>query len=120
MAEIDDTLNSIKDKSVQAAKDKFQSLLQQLKADSSDFAQKNAKLLEQWLIQLGTGALNKADFDDLIDEQRAAAAQFRNTEEIAGQASARDLALNLFDVALKDIGPALASKVSGGKSSDPS
>jgi hypothetical protein len=121
MSALDDTLNSIKDDSLTDAKATLQNLLQQLKADSSKFAQDSAALVEQWLVELGQGKLTKPQFDDLIDEQRSAAQQFTNTETIAGTARARDLALNVLDIAAKKVGPALlASMGSGGKSADPS
>src|SRR6476646_52435 len=118
MAAIDDALNCLKDDSIQAAKAQLQSLLQQAKADGNQFAQENATMLEQWLVQLGKGELNKAEFNDLIDEQRALAEQFVNTQEIAGQARARDLTLNLLDIAAQKIAPVLISSLgSGGKTS---
>ena len=120
MSALDDTLNSIKDDSLKDAKATLQNLIQQLKADSTKFGQDSGALVEQWLIQLGQGKLTKDQFDFLIDEQRGAAEQFANTEQIAGAARARDLALNVLDIAAKQVGPALLSKVSGAKSSDPS
>jgi hypothetical protein len=118
MAAIDDTLNSIKDDSIQAAKTQLQNLLQQAKADSSEFAQENAIMLEGWLVQLGKGELNKDEFDDLIDEQRGLVEQFINTQEIAGRSRARDLTLNLLDIAAQKIAPVLISSLgSGGKTS---
>src|SRR6476661_1852432 len=120
MAAIDDTLNSIKDASIEAAKAQLQSLLQQAKADGNEFAQENATMLEQWLVQLGKGELNKAEFNDLIDEQRALAEQFVNTQEIAGQARARDLTLNLLDIAAQKIAPVLIGSLGGGTGAVPS
>jgi hypothetical protein len=107
MAAIDDVLNGIKDDSVQAAKEQLQSLLQQAKTDSREFAQENAALLEKWLVQLGRGELSQEDFNALLDEQRAAAEQWVNTQAIAGQARARELTLTVLDIAAKKIAPVL-------------
>lgn len=118
MPEIDDTLNSIKDDSIQAAKADLQSLLQQAKAEGSEFAKENAAMLEGWVVQLGRGQLNKVEFDALIDEQRALAQQFVNTQDIAAQARARDLSVKVLDIAAQKIAPALLTKLgSGGKTS---
>ena len=111
MAAIDDVLNGIKDDSVTAAKDQLQSLLQQAKTDSREFAQENAALLEKWLLQLRQGELSQEDFNALIDEQRAEAEQWANTQAIAGQARARDLTLNLLDIAVQKIAPAVIAAI---------
>ena len=111
MAAIDDVLNGIKDDSVQAAKKQLQDLLQQAKADSSQFAQENAALLEKWLVQLGKGELSQEDFNALIEEQRAEAEQWVNTQAIAGQARARDLTLTVLDIAVQKIAPVVIAAV---------
>jgi hypothetical protein len=111
MAEIDDLLNGIKDDSVKAAKEQLQNLLQQAKTDSREFAQENAALLEKWLLQLGHGELSREDFDELLDEQRALAEQWVNTQAIGGQARARDLTLNLLDIAVQKIAPAVIAAI---------
>ena len=111
MAAIDDVLNGIKDDSVKAAKEQLQSLLQQAKTDSREFAQENAALLEKWLVQLGKGELSREDFNELIDEQRALAEQWANTQAIAGQARARDLTLNALDLAVQKIAPAVIAAI---------
>jgi hypothetical protein len=118
MATLEDALSSIKDDSLQAAKAQLQSLLQQAKAEGSEFAQDNATMLEQWLVQLSEGKLNKTEFDALVDDQRALAEEFVNTQEIAGRNRARDLTLNVLDIAAQKIAPVLISSLgSGGKTS---
>ena len=111
MAAIDDVLNGIKDDSVQAAKQQLETLLQQAKADSRQFAQENAALLEKWLVQLRQGQLSQEDFNELIAEQRAEAEQWANTQAIAGQARARDLTLNVLDIAVQKIAPAVIAAI---------
>src|SRR5205085_2686597 len=105
MAAIDDVLNGIKDDSVQAAKQQLQSLLQQAKADSSQFAQQNAADLELWLVQLSKGELDQNEFNALVAAQRSKAEQWVNTQAIAGQARARDLTLTVLDIAVQKIAP---------------
>ena len=107
MAKFDDVLNEIKDDSVQAAKTQLQSLLQQAKADSSAFAQKNAASLEEWIVELHDGDLDQDEFNELIEAQRAAAEQFVNTQAIQGQARARELTLTVLDIAVKKVVPVL-------------
>jgi hypothetical protein len=107
----DDVLNGIKDDSVKAAKDQLQSLLQQAKSDSSAFAQKNAAALEAWIVELSNGDLNREEFNELIDAQRAAAEQFVNTQAIAGKARARELTLTVLDIAVKKIVPVVIAAI---------
>jgi hypothetical protein len=107
----DDVLNGIKDDSVKAAKDQLQSLLQQAKADSSAFAQKNAASLEQWIVELRNGDLDQDEFNELIEAQRAAAEQFVNTQAIGGQARARELTLTVLDIAVKKIAPVVIAAI---------
>ena len=107
MAQFDDVLNEIKDSSVQAAKTQLQDLLQQAKGDSSAFARENAASLERWIVQLSSGDLDQDEFNELIEAQRAAAEQFVNTQAIAGQARARDLTLNVIDIAVTKVVPVL-------------
>jgi hypothetical protein len=111
MAKFDDVLNEIKDDSVQAAKQQLQSLLQQAKADSSAFAQKNAASLEEWIVELRDGDLDQDEFNELIEAQRAAAEQFVNTQAIGGQARARELTLNVLDIAVKKVVPVLIAMI---------
>ena len=111
MAAIDDVFDGIKDESVQAAKKQLQDLLQQAKTDSREFAQENAALLEKWLVQLQKGELSQEDFKALIDEQRSLAEQWANTQAIGGQARARDLTLNVLDIAVQKIAPAVIAAI---------
>ena len=111
MAAIDDVLNGIKDDSVQAAKEQLQSLLKQAKTDSREFAQENAALLEKWLVQVGRGELSQEDFNSLVEEQRAEAEQWVNTQAIAGQARARELTLTVLDIAVKKVVPVLIAAI---------
>lgn len=107
MGAFDDVLNEIKDSSVQAAKTQLQELLQQAKGDSSAFARENAASLERWIVELSNGSLDQDEFNELIAAQRAAAEQFVNTQAIAGQARARQLTLNVIDIAVTKVVPVL-------------
>ena len=111
MAAIDDVLNGIKDDSVQAAKQQLQSLLQQAKADSSQFAHQNAADLELWLVQLSKGKLDHDEFNALVAAQRSKAEQWVNTQAIAGQARARDLTLTVLDIAVQKIAPVVIAAI---------
>jgi hypothetical protein len=107
MGAFDDVLDGIKDSSVQAAKTQLQDLLQQAKGDSSAFARENAASLERWIVELSNGDLDEDEFNELIAAQRAAAEQFVNTQAIAGQVRARDLTLNVIDIAVTKVVPVL-------------
>lgn len=105
MPSFDDVLSEIKDESVQAAKTQLQGLLQEAKADSSAFARENAAALERWIVQLRSGDLDRGEFNELIEAQRAAAEQFVNTQAIEGKAKARELTLTVLDIAVKKVVP---------------
>lgn len=111
MGAFDDVLNEIKDSSVQAAKTQLQDLLRQAEGDSSAFARQNAASLERWIVELRDGELDQDDFNELIEAQRAAAEQFVNTQAIAGQARARQLTLDVIDIAVTKVVPVLIAMI---------
>lgn len=108
---LDNVLSEITDDSVKEAKQQFQDLLQQAKGDSSEFARKNAALLEAAVVDLRNGEIDQDDFNLFIEEQRAAAEQFVNTQAIAGQARARELTLTVLDIAVKKIAPVVIAAI---------
>ena len=71
------------------------------------FARENAASLERWIVELRDGDLDQGEFNELVDAQRAAAEQFVNTQAIAGQARARELTLNVIDIAVTKVVPVL-------------
>jgi hypothetical protein len=107
----DNVLSEITDDSVKEAKQQLQTLLQQAKADSSEFARQNAALLEGAILDLRNGDIDQEDFKLFIEEQRAAAEQFVNTQAIAGQARARELTLTALDIAAKKIAPLVIAAI---------
>src|ERR1044072_548181 len=111
MGAFDDVLNEIKDSRAQAVKTHLPDLLQKTKGDSSAFARENAASLERWIVELRNGDLDQDEFNELIEAQRAAAEQFVNTQAIAGQARARDLTLNVIDIAVTKVVPVLIAAI---------
>ena len=107
----DNVLSEITDDSVKQAKQQLQDLLQQAKADSSEFARQNAALLENAIVDLRNGDIDQEDFNLFIEEQRAAEEQFLNTQAIAGQARARELTLTVLDIAAKKIAPVVIAAI---------
>src|SRR5438045_1102584 len=107
----DNVLSEITDESVKQAKQQLQDLLEQAKGDSSEFARQNAALLEGAIVDLRNGEIDEEDFNLFIEEQRAAAEQFLNTQAIGGQARARELTFTILDIAAKKIAPAVIAAI---------
>jgi hypothetical protein len=107
MSEFDNALNQIKENSVQDAKNEFQQLLSEAKASSESFIRDNSARVEQWIVLLSNGEIDKEEFDDLIADQKLAAEQFVNTRAIGAQAREQRLTLQLLDLTITKIVPAL-------------
>jgi hypothetical protein len=107
MSEFDNALNQIKDNSVQDAKSEFQQLLSEAKGSSQSFIRDNSARVEQWIVMLGNGEIDKEEFDDLIADQKLAAEQFVNTQAIGAQTRQQRLTLQLLDLTITKIVPAL-------------
>src|SRR5205823_12931767 len=96
---------------VHTAKDHRRKSLQQDKAQSSAFAQKNAASLAESIVELHDGDLDQEESNERIEAQRAAAAKFVNTQAITGQARARELTLPVLDIAVKKIAPVVIAAI---------
>ena len=107
MSEFDNALNQLRDNSVQDAKSEFQQLLSEAKGSSQSFIRDNSARVEQWIVMLGNGEIDKEEFDDLIADQKLAAEQFVNTQAIGAQIHQKRLTLQLLDLTITKIVPAL-------------
>jgi hypothetical protein len=107
MSEFENILNQIKDNSVQEAKNEFQQLLSEAKGSSEQFIRGNSAMVEQWIVLLSNGEIDKEEFDDLIADQKLAAEQFVNTQAIGAQARTQRLTMQLLDLTITTIAPAL-------------
>ena len=107
MSEIDKTLNQIESDSIQAAREQFQQLLTEAKGSADAFVKDNAGKIENWVVMLSEGRIDKEEFDDLMADQKLAAQQFLNTQTIGAQAHGQHLTLQLLDLTATKIVPAL-------------
>jgi hypothetical protein len=107
MSEFENILNQIKDNSVQEAKNEFQQLLSEAKGSSEQFIRDNSAMVKQWIVLLSTGEIDKEEFDDLIADQKLVAEQFVNTQAIGAQARTQRLTMQLLDLTITTIAPAL-------------
>ena len=107
MSEFENILNQIKDNSVQEAKSEFQQLLSEAKGSSEQFIRDNSAMVKQWIVLLSNGEIDKEEFDDLIADQKLAAEQFVNTQAIGAQARTQRLTMQILDLTITTIAPAL-------------
>jgi hypothetical protein len=107
MSEFENILNQIKDNSVQEAKNEFQQLLSEAKGSSEQFIRDNSAMVKQWIVLLSNGEIDKEEFDDLIADQKLVAEQFVNTQAIGAQARTQRLTMQLLDLTITTIAPAL-------------
>ena len=64
-------------------------------------------MVKQWIVLLSNGEIDKEEFDDLIAAQKLAAEQFVNTQEIGAQARTQRLTMQILDLTITKIAPAL-------------
>ena len=107
MSQLTNALNQIESASVQDAKNEFQQLLSEAKGSSDAFVKENAGKVENWIVMLSNGTIDKEEFDDLMADQKLAAEQFVNTQAIGAQAHGQRLTLQLLDLTATKIVPAL-------------
>jgi excinuclease UvrABC ATPase subunit len=102
----DGVLDRIKDDSVKATRTS-----QVCSASQGRFERVCQKCSGARNVELSNGDLNQAEFNELIEAQRAAAEQFVNTQAIAGQARARELTLTVLDIAVTKVAPLVIAAV---------
>jgi hypothetical protein len=107
MSELSKVLDRIGSESVQDTKNQFQQLLVEAKASTDPFVKDNAEKVESWVVMLSNETIDKDEFDDLMSDQQMSAEQFVNTQAISAQAGGKRLTLQLMDLAVTKIVPAL-------------
>ena len=70
-SELDSALDQVGDESVAAAMNEFRDLLAQAKGDTTELVRQNANELEQRLILLKQGKIDKEDFDYFVETRSA-------------------------------------------------
>jgi hypothetical protein len=104
---LDSVLNDISDSSVTAAKQELQSLLADAKGDSAVFLQQNAKKLEERLVLVSKGKLDRDDFDFFVENQKRSAQIFIDSQPPQAQERAEKLTIHVLEIAATKIVPLL-------------
>ena len=110
-SKLDSVLNEISDSSVAAAKQELRSLLADAKGSSASFFQKNARKLEERLVLVSKGKLDREDFDFFVENQKRAAKIFIDSQPAQAQERAERLTIHVLDIAATRIVPALIDAV---------
>jgi polyhydroxyalkanoate synthesis regulator phasin len=108
---LDSVLNEISDTSVTAAKQELQSLLADAKGDSATFLQQNAKKLEERLVLVSKGKLDRDDFDFFVENQKRSAQIFIDSQPPQAQERAERLTIHILEVAATKIVPVLIAMI---------
>jgi hypothetical protein len=107
MSRLSKALTQIGDHTVQDTKTQFEQLLGEAKASTDSFVKDNAEKVEQWVVMLHDGTIDKEEFDDLMSDQKLAAEQFVNTQAIGARAGGDRLTLQFLELTATKIVPAL-------------
>ncbi len=110
-SELDEALNQVGDASVAAAKKEFQDLLGQAKGDTAAIIQQNATKLEERLVLLRKGKIDKEDFDYFVANQKRSLKIFIDSQPPQTQERAEKLTLNLLELAAQKIVPVLIAMI---------
>lgn len=105
--EVEDVLNEIKEVSLQTVKEEFKQLLQDAFTDSSDFIKKTAERVATWTVLLGSGQLNRGQYERLLKDQKSLAEQHVNTVQIAVRSRVQKIAYRLLDIAIDILSKAI-------------
>jgi polyhydroxyalkanoate synthesis regulator phasin len=108
---LDSVLNEISDSSVTAAKQELQSLIADAKGDSAAFLQQNAQKLEERLVLVSKGKLDRDDFDFFVENQKRAAQIFIDSQPPQAQERAERLTIHVLEIAATKIVPVLIAMI---------
>src|SRR5881409_3327297 len=100
-SDLDSALDQVGDESVAAAMNEFRDLLAQAKGDTTELVRQNANELEQRLILLKQGKIDKEDFDYFVENQKRDLRVFIDSQPAQVQERAENLTLHVIDIAAK-------------------
>ena len=106
-SELDSALDQVGDESVAAAMNEFRDLLAQAKGDTTELVRQNANELEQRLILLKQGKIDKEDFDYFVENQKRDLRVFIDSQPAQVQERAENLTLHVLDIAAMKVVPVL-------------
>ena len=110
-SELDSALDQVGDESVAAAMNEFRDLLAQAKGDTTELVRQNANELEQRLILLKQGKIDKEDFDYFVENQKRDLRVFIDSQPAQAQERAEKLTLHLLGMAATKIAPLLLAMI---------
>jgi 50S ribosomal subunit-associated GTPase HflX len=85
----------------------FRDLLTQAKGDTTELVRQNANELEQRLILLKQGKIDKEDFDYFVENQKRDLRVFIDSQPAQVQERAEKLTLHVLDIAATKVVPVL-------------
>jgi len=100
-SELDSALGQISDESVAAAKKEFQDLLAQAKGDTTELVRQNAEELEERLVLLKRGKIDKEDFDYFVANQKRDLKVFIDSQPAQAQERTEKLTLHVLEIAAR-------------------
>ena len=106
-SELDSALDQVGDESAVAAMNEFRDLLTQAKGDTTELVRQNANELEQRLILLKQGKIDKEDFDYFVENQKRDLRVFIDSQPAQVQERAEKLTLHVLDIAATKVVPVL-------------
>ena len=110
-SELDSALDQVGDESAAAAINEFRDLLTQAKGDTTELVRQNANELEQRLILLKKGKIDKEDFDYFVENQKRDLRVFIDSQPAQAQERAEKLTLQLLGMAATKIAPLLLAMI---------
>jgi len=106
-SELDSALDQVGDESAAAAMNEFRDLLAQAKGDTTELVRQNANELEQRLILLKQGKIDKEDFDYFVENQKRDLRVFIDSQPAQAQERTEKLTLHVLEVAATKVVPVL-------------
>ena len=110
-SELDSALDQVGDESAAAAINEFRDLLTQAKGDTTELVRQNANELEQRLILLKQGKIDKEDFDYFVENQKRDLRVFIDSQPAQVQERAEYLTLHVLDIAATKVVPVLLAAI---------
>jgi len=110
-SELDSALDQVGDESAAAAINEFRDLLTQAKGDTTELVRQNANELEQRLILLKQGKIDKEDFDYFVENQKRDLRVFIDSQPAQVQERAENLTLHVLDLAATQVVPVLLAAI---------
>lgn len=100
MSDIDDIIDSIKDKSLDEVKKEFKDLLANARKDSVDFLKEVAANTTRWLTMRAEGQLTESETRALFKSQKKLAQVFANGQTIRTKLKVQKVAYRLLDISI--------------------